>query len=251
MSGMMTAQGGDSDPVLFTIPVNDIAAATLSVLGVCLGVFHRLRTGVGQRVWTSLAGCAAMLQSGELVRFANRPPAIRGGRDFAGPSALDRFYRVADGWLRLQAADTRSLQSAGVLPAQALPQTDAELCSLLAEALARRPQAEVLECLNAAGISAAPVRTPLQLATDPALQALGLFATHHLQDGTPYFAGARYARFSRTEEQAVFEAPGLGEHSREVLAEAGVSSNEIDELIAAGLVRQGPPFQVVAIMNYR
>src|SRR4030088_890706 len=125
MSGMMTAQGGDSDPVLFTIPVNDIAAATLSVLGVCLGLFHRMRTGAGQRVWTSLAGCAAIMQSGEIVRFAGRAPAVRGGRDFAGPSALDRFYRVADGWVRLQAIDTRSLQTAGVLPAQAVPQTDA------------------------------------------------------------------------------------------------------------------------------
>jgi crotonobetainyl-CoA:carnitine CoA-transferase CaiB-like acyl-CoA transferase len=143
------------------------------------------------------------------------------------------------------------LQTAGVLPAQALPQTDAELCDLLAEALAHRPQAEVLECLNAAGIPAAPVRTPLQLVLDPAMQACGLFAKHHLQDGTPYFAGARYAHFSRTAEQAVFEAPGLGEHSREVLAEAGLSTAEIDELIATGVVKQGQPFQVVAIMSYR
>src|SRR5205085_10268893 len=82
MSGMMAAQGGDSDPVLFTIPVNDIAAATLSVLGVCLGLYHRLRTGAGQRMWTSLAGCATLMQCGELVRFAGRPPAVRGGRDF-------------------------------------------------------------------------------------------------------------------------------------------------------------------------
>src|SRR5258708_27580379 len=114
MGGMMAAQGGDSDPVLFTIPVNDIAAATLSVLGVCLGLFHRLTTGVGQRAWTSLVGCAAMMQSGELVRFDGRPPALRGGRDFPGPSALDRFYRVADGWVRLQASDFESLRAAGL-----------------------------------------------------------------------------------------------------------------------------------------
>ena len=251
MSGMMTAQGGDSDPVLFTIPVNDIAAATLSVLGVCLGLFHRLRAGMGQRVWTSLAGCAAMLQSGELVRFAGRPPAIRGGRDFAGPSALDRFYRVADGWLRLQAPDSDCLRTAGLLAAHVSADSDVELCAALTQALADQSLAEVLERLTAAGIPAAPVRTPLQLATDPAVQELGLFAMHHLQDGTPYFAGARYARFSRTEEQAVFEAPGLGEHSRAVLAEAGLSSTEIDQLIATGVVKQGTPFRVVAIMNYR
>src|SRR5258708_21870206 len=250
-SGMMTAQGGDSDSVLFTIPVNDIAAATLSVLGVCLGLFHQIRTGVGQRVWTSLAGCAAMLQSGEVVPFAGRPPAIRGGRDFAGPSALERFYRVADGWLRLQAPDLVSLHKAGVLPASTSPESDTELCHILAESLATRSLTEVLDTLAAAGVPAAPVRTPLQLVQDPAMQASGLFAKHHLQDGTPYFPGSGYAYFSRTAEQAVFEAPGLGEHSRQVLAEAGLSTAEIDELIAAGVVRQGQPFQAVASMSYR
>ena len=140
MSGMMTAQGGDSDPVLFTIPVNDIAAATLSVLGVCLGLFHRLRSGTGQRAWTSLVGCAAMMQSGELVRFAGRPLAMRGGRDFAGPSALDRFYRVADGWLRLQAPDSESLRAAGVLPGHVSPDSDARAQRTCSRGL-RRPVA--------------------------------------------------------------------------------------------------------------
>src|SRR5579859_5466857 len=115
MGGMMTAQGGDSDPVLFTIPVNDIAAATLSVLGICLGLFHRLRSGAGQRVWTSLVGCSTIMQSGELVRFAGRPPAVRGGRDFVGPTALDRFYRVTDGWLRVQAPSSAAARLVGLL----------------------------------------------------------------------------------------------------------------------------------------
>jgi crotonobetainyl-CoA:carnitine CoA-transferase CaiB-like acyl-CoA transferase len=241
MGGMMTAQGGDSDPVLFTIPVNDIAAATLSVLGVCLGLFHRLTTGAGQRVWTSLVGCAAMMQSGELVRFAGRPPALRGGRDFAGPSALDRFYPVADGWVRLQAPDFQSLRAAG------LPESQAEL----GDALAALPLTEALARLTAAGIPAAPAQTPLQLSTDPSVQDLELFSAHHLQDGTPYFATGRYAQFSRTQEHAVFAAPGLGEHSRTILAEAGVSPTEIEKLIETGVVKQGGPFHVVAIQNYR
>jgi crotonobetainyl-CoA:carnitine CoA-transferase CaiB-like acyl-CoA transferase len=252
MSGMMTAQGGDSDPVLFTIPVNDIAAATLSVLGVCLGLFSRMTTGAGQRVWTSLAGCASIMQSGELVRFAGRPPAVRGGRDFAGPSALDRFYRVADGWLRLQAPDADCLRAAGVLPAaHVASESDADLAQALGQTLGKLPLAQALDCLTAAGIPAAPARTPAQLAADPALCEIDMFATHHLLDGTPYLAPQRYASFSRTEEQAIFEAPGLGEHSREVLAEAGLSSEEIEQLIEAGVVKQGTPFHVVAIQNYR
>jgi crotonobetainyl-CoA:carnitine CoA-transferase CaiB-like acyl-CoA transferase len=251
MSGMMSAQGGDSDPVLMTIPVNDIAAATLVVLGVCLGVLHRLRTGRGQRMWTSLAGCATLMQSGELVRFARRPPAVRGGRDFTGPSALDRFYRVRDGWLRLQAPHTDKLRAAGLLPDVASAASDAELGRVLADALAARSLAEALACLSTAGVPAAAVRGPHELPSDPHLCAMDVFAQHHLQDGTPYLSPQRYARFSRTQTQATFEPPGLGEHSRQVLAEAGVDAARIQALLDAGVLKQGGPFRLAAIQTYR
>ena len=109
MSGMMAAQGGDSDPGFYTIPVNDVAAAVTTVLAVCLGLYHRGRSGEGQRTWTSLVASSLTMQSGELVRFEGRPPAQRGGRDFIGPSPADRFYRTADGWLRVQAPSLAAL----------------------------------------------------------------------------------------------------------------------------------------------
>jgi crotonobetainyl-CoA:carnitine CoA-transferase CaiB-like acyl-CoA transferase len=59
MSGMMSAQGGDSDPGFFTIPVNDVAAAVTTVLAVCLGLYHRNQSGDGQRTWTSLVDTRA------------------------------------------------------------------------------------------------------------------------------------------------------------------------------------------------
>src|SRR5207237_6815760 len=77
MSGIMAAQGGDSDPVLFTIPINDVCAAVTSVLAIGLGLFHRARTGEGQRAVTSLVASSLSMQAGEIVRFAGRPPALR------------------------------------------------------------------------------------------------------------------------------------------------------------------------------
>jgi hypothetical protein len=49
----------------------------------------------------------------------------------------------------------------------------------------------------------------------------------------------------------VFEAPGIGEHSREVLAEAGLGESEIDALLETGVLKQGEPFRVVALQSYR
>jgi len=251
MSGMMSAQGGDSDPVLMTIPVNDVAAATLVVLGVCLGLFHRLQTGRGQRMWTSLAGCATLMQSGELVRFGGRAPAVRGGRDFTGPSSLDCFYRARDGWLRVQATHADTLRAAGLLPDSTDADSDAELGRALAEALASRSLAEALACLSRAGVPAAAVRGPHELSSDPNLCELEVFGQHSLQDGTPYLSPRRYARFSRTQTQATFEPPGLGEHSRHVLAEAGVDADRIQALLDAGVLKQGGRFSLAAIQSYR
>jgi crotonobetainyl-CoA:carnitine CoA-transferase CaiB-like acyl-CoA transferase len=251
MSGMMTAQGGDSDPVLFTIPVNDITAATVAVLGICLGLLHRERTGEGQRVWTSLLGCSAEMQSGELVRFEGRPAAIHGSCDFAGPSALDRFYQTRDGWLRLQAPSAAGLQKAGIIDASHAALADVELSGAIQARLGSMRLPEAIACLTAAGVPAVPARMPGDLPDDPDLQDLDMFAEDHLQDGTPFYVINRYARFGRTQEHRVFKAPGLGEHSRAVLAEAGVAAGQIDTLIECGAVKEGQPFEVVAIQNYR
>jgi crotonobetainyl-CoA:carnitine CoA-transferase CaiB-like acyl-CoA transferase len=249
MSGMMKAQGGDCDPYLFTIPINDIAAATVSVLGICLGLFHRERSGVGQRTWTSLLGCSAMMQSGELVRFEGRSPAVYGGRDFAGPSALQRFYRTKDGWLRLQAPDVQALQRAGLVDSTVNDM--AHLEEVLADRFAPVECDEAVACLRAAGIPAARARLPGELPVDPELQPLEMFVTLQMEDGSPFYSTGRYARFSRTQESRVFTSPGVGEHSREVLSEAGVEPEAIQALVDAGSVRQGQPFHVAGIQNYR
>jgi crotonobetainyl-CoA:carnitine CoA-transferase CaiB-like acyl-CoA transferase len=251
MSGMMSAQGGECDPVLFTIPVNDITAATVAVFGICLGLLHRERAGVGQRVWTSLLGCSAQMQSGEIVRFEGRSPAVRGGCDFEGPSALDRFYRTQDGWLRLQAPGIVALESAGLLGDSPEELTDVELTARIQDNLASMTVADAVARLTSAGVPAVPARLPGDLPDDLGLRDLDMFATQHMRDGTPFYVTNRYARFSRTQEQRVFTPPGIGEHSHEVLAEAGVPTDDIDALIAAGVLKQGEPFKVAAIQNYR
>ena len=104
MSGMMTAQAGDDDPVANTIAIIDVSTAAMCVLASLLGIFHREKTGEGQRIWNSLAATATYLQSEELVRYQGRPALVKGSENYRGPGWLDRFYKTSDGWIRVQAA---------------------------------------------------------------------------------------------------------------------------------------------------
>jgi crotonobetainyl-CoA:carnitine CoA-transferase CaiB-like acyl-CoA transferase len=77
------------------------------------------------------------------------------------------------------------------------------------------------------------------------------FHEHRRADGRPFFTPGRWARFSRTQETRKLEPPGLGEHTRVLLGEAGLSDTEIDALIGEGAVASGAPFVVEELVAYR
>ena len=232
MSGMMAAQGSDSDPVFFTLAVDDVTAACFSVLGACAALYHRMTGGGGQRVTTSLAAVAAFMQCGELIEYAGRPAAPVGGRDYQGPSPLRRYYRTADGWIRLSLT---SPEQAGALLDSGVPPA-ADLQDAIASAVSGLTNAEVLKRLS--GGVAAPARTLQDLAEDPAVLAARYLEPLVRPDGKTLFLPGQYALFSRSQATGGLKPPGLGEHSREVLSEIGCDP---DELVSAGVVVEGGP----------
>lgn len=96
LSGLAWEQGGGVEPVYHTVPVTDLMTPLLSTFGVCAALYHRERTGRGQRVRTSLARAALAAQAAECTRYEGTQH-VRGGIDFAGPAASRRWYRCADG----------------------------------------------------------------------------------------------------------------------------------------------------------
>jgi crotonobetainyl-CoA:carnitine CoA-transferase CaiB-like acyl-CoA transferase len=252
MSGMMSAQGGDDEPVYLHVAVNDVATSPMSVLGTCLALLERDRSGEGQRCWTSLAGLSALVQSGELVRFTGRGPARRGGRDFRGPSALDRYYAVSDGWIRLQADPAARTVLAEVLRLEpAALDNESDALAALRDAFAARGRGELLDALASSGIPATAARTQHDLVSDPGLLDDQVLSRHRQAAGPDFYLPGRFARFSRTERHDTMESPGLGEHSRIILAEAGVGAATIDSLCAAGLVVEGGPLVYAPTASYK
>lgn len=220
VSGMMAAQGGGDEPVFFTIPVNDVAAAATAALGACLALYHRTRGGGGQRVWTSLAAMSALLQARELLRYAGRPPAAVGGRDHRGPGPADRYVEVADGWVRVQAPDP-----------SAVPHAD------LSGSLAAMTRHASVRWLTEREIPAAPARRTNELARDDELVAYGVLQPDPRPDRAGWWTTGRPVRLSRAPSPAVLTAPSLGQHTVEVLRAAGLSAAEIEALLEAGVVK--------------
>jgi crotonobetainyl-CoA:carnitine CoA-transferase CaiB-like acyl-CoA transferase len=251
MSGMMSAQGGESDPVFFTVAVNDIAGAVMGALAACLGLLHRSRTGEGQLIHSSLAAMSVFMQCGELLRFEGRPAPPVGGADFRGPSPLDRYYRALDGWVRVAASDEGADSRAVAAALGADPGDSGLLTRALSSRAAATPAAGLIAWFASLGVPATTARRPEDLPRDDALMTREAFHEHRRADGRPFRTPGRLAQFSRTQETRRLQPPGLGEHTRVLLREAGLPGPEIDALIAAGAVACGTPFVVEELVAYR
>lgn len=113
-----------------------------------------------------------------------------------------------------------------------------ELYSLLSEIVLTRDAADWLEDLEAASIPAVPINTPSDLITDPHLVATGFWQEmDHTTEGKLLCAGIP-TEFSATPGKIRLQPPHLGEHSEDILQEAGIKKEKIDKLIAKNALKK-------------
>lgn len=247
-SGMQKSQGGDSDPVFIGVAVNDVSSGCAAAFAACLALFHRARTGEGQRASTSLAAASVFMQSGELVQYADCPAPRVGGRDFAGPTVLDRFYPAADGQVRVMAKSIDQFVQAGLLSSVSLG--DAETTDAISRALQSLSREDAIALLEKHGIVAVPARNISELPSDPGVRDEYL-ATVKGNTGADFYVPNRLARFARTERTDVLQTAGAGEHTTKLLQEAGLRPDQVEEAIASGAVSQGHPLGGIGGVSYR
>jgi crotonobetainyl-CoA:carnitine CoA-transferase CaiB-like acyl-CoA transferase len=263
MSGMMSAQGGDSEPVANTIAIIDVTTSAMLALSAVLALLHRERSkdrgtggdaGHGQRAWVSLAATSAYLQTGELVRYRGRPPAAVGGRDYQGADPFDRYYPVADGFVRLHAPHPDQVTAESLIAAS-LPVEPTEFTAAPATALARvlagLTASSAADRLNAARIPAVPARRVSGVIRDPQLLTSEFLHVRSGPAGTSFVGPGRLATFGRTPRHGPLRAPGTGEHSVEVLRTAGLTGTEIELLVKSGIVTAGQPIPQEVPAPYR
>jgi crotonobetainyl-CoA:carnitine CoA-transferase CaiB-like acyl-CoA transferase len=106
--------------------------------------------------------------------------------------------------------------------------------AFVADEMKKRTTAEWLEALEGADIPVQRMNSLADIVADPHLAATGFFRTvEHPSEGT-IRSMAVPSEWSESAPEYRRHAPRLGEHTREVLAEAGYSKEKIDRLIASG-----------------
>ncbi|MEX2225706.1 MAG: CoA transferase [Dehalococcoidia bacterium] len=254
--GFMRAQGEPGgEPVYLQLPTCDYGTALSAAYGMILALIARERTGVGDRVQTSLADSAFTMQAGEFLFYEGKQPEPPGGRDLAGRHALYRVHPAADGYVMLACSTEehaaalvealgiatanskrqKAKSSDGGLLAQPL---DGPLAEAVAGKLRECTVAHWLEVLLALGVPVVPCVTVEQLFDDPHTRANNLWweAEH-----------PRWGRVQQTGEVIHWDAmsmhlqrraPVLGEHSVECLRALGIGHARIDALLSDGVVVQ-------------
>jgi crotonobetainyl-CoA:carnitine CoA-transferase CaiB-like acyl-CoA transferase len=251
-AGLMSVTGEPGGPpVKNGNPVSDMNAGILAALGITAAYVHKLKTGQGQMVDTSLMD-AALQQTAwhAAVYFAtDKSPGPTGSAHLL--TAPYQAFQTSDGWINIGGANQANWQRiADVLghpewrddPRYA-SNTDrmANLDSLTAAmnaVLLTRSRADWTAALDAAGVPAGPVHTIGEALTHPQTLARNMVVDLvHPQAGPTKAIGCPI-HFSKTPTQITRPAPMLGEHTRELLKEYGYGDAEIDAFVTQGVVEE-------------
>lgn len=229
----------------------DAVTASTAFEAVLAALLHRERTGEGQLVKVNMLDAITTLQMQELSVFvAGKVPQQRSAEPHAHVYIRAPYgtFKTADGFLALAMPDLPTLGKVIDEPAFAEMSSEVhgwshrdEVHRRTADRLVLRTTAEWLDALGAAGIWCGPVQDYAALVEDPQIKHNGTFVDYdHPTEGRVTTPGFPYV-FSRTPASIERGAPLVGEHTGELLAEAGFTGEEIAALAAGGVVAETRP----------
>ena len=250
MGGLRALTGyPDRPPVRVGISLGDSLTGLMGALGALAALHERQRTGQGQVVDAAIYESVLALTEGLVPEWAAGAP-VRGrtGTSLAG-IAPSNIYPTADGSVLVAAnQDTVFLRLATAMGRAELAQdprfADHRARGAHAEALDElvsgwtvgQHARDVLAALHEVGVPCGLLYTPADMADDPHFRARQSLVEVTDPDAGPVLMPAVAPRLSRTPGSIRWTGPRLGEHTEQVLAEAGLSPDDVAGLRAAGVV---------------
>jgi crotonobetainyl-CoA:carnitine CoA-transferase CaiB-like acyl-CoA transferase len=250
LGGLMSVTGlPGQGPVRVGIPIADLSAGFNMALGLMVALFERERSGEGQWVQTSLLQAQIAMMDFQAARYLidGEVPQQAGNNHPTGiPTGV---FKTSDGLVNIQAGSANLFtRLCGAIDIEALltdPRFDTSanrlanrdtLNPLIDEATVNFASAALIELLAEAGVPCGPINSVDQTFADPQVQTLNMTPTvEHPRRGTLKLVG-QAIKMSRTPSHAHSPTPDAGQHSDEVLSEAGYSAEEIAGLRSGGVI---------------
>ena len=243
MGGLQSITGEPGrGPMRVGIPVADLTAGHFAAQGILIALLEREKSGKGQWLHTSLLQAQIAMLDFQATRWLidrDVPPQVGNDHPTSMPTGL---FHTSDGAINIAVSGKvtweRFCHAAGqpdwiederFVDGSARLQNREALNSAIQDVIGTKSSAEWVSAMNQAGVPCGPVNSIDQTFADEQVQHLGVAAEI---DTLPFGATqmvAQPVRLTRTPTSMVAHPPDRGEHTDEVLAEAGLDAAQIAE----------------------
>jgi crotonobetainyl-CoA:carnitine CoA-transferase CaiB-like acyl-CoA transferase len=278
MTGLMALDGKSKDgvPQVPTLPAADFMAGTMMAWAICAALFHRQRTGQGQKIETSLLGSALAAQTGwflsvhavdlewqrEFVEklhdtlgngpdyeeihelWLARRPVTRVGNIYY------RVFRTKDSFvvvgcladpLRKKLCDVLGLHDIRFEPgwdpgSQEAQEFGQRLVAQAEEIFRQRTTEDWVRIFDERGVPSGPLRFVEELLEDPQVLANDLVMEVEHSLVGTVRTVGPPVKMGESPLRVQRASPALGEHTDDVLTEFGYAPDQIADLRARGVV---------------
>jgi crotonobetainyl-CoA:carnitine CoA-transferase CaiB-like acyl-CoA transferase len=254
MSGVLSATGfPGQQPVKSGAAFADFSGGVHLAAGVLAALYQRSHTGKGQFIEVSMHDSVLPTLTSNLAAYLDSDGAVpeRTGNRHGGLAICPyNVYPASDGWVAIMCSSNRhwltlcQLMDRGDLAADPRFASNPErarhmdeIDSIVALWSATMTKADLADRLVQADIPAGPVISISELFDDPHIRERGMLQTVMQPGRGPMLTYGTPIRLSDSPPMPVQHAPGLGEHSREVLAERlGLTPAQVNELADAEVI---------------
>jgi crotonobetainyl-CoA:carnitine CoA-transferase CaiB-like acyl-CoA transferase len=241
MSGLMSVTGRPGEgPMRTGAAIADMAAGLFAALGIMTALLEREVSGRGQWVQSSLLQSGIALLDFQAARYLMKgeiPEQVGNDHPTSMPTSA---YTTADGYLNVGASGEgmwqrlcRTIGREDLIAEEAFRDNErraanrAALNASLNREFSKASTAHWVEVLNRAGVPCGPIYRMDQAFADPQVRHLQAAAdVEHPKLGR-FQVVNQAIKLSRTPATIAAATPELGEHTDEILAEAGYSASDI------------------------